>query len=64
MKAEWIIDPISHNELDEEEEKILRKAVNKIRDKQSKNFLKHLEEASKIVDDWPEWKQKALGGLR
>jgi hypothetical protein len=27
-------------------------------------FKEHLEEASKIVDNWPEWKKKAIQGLR
>lgn len=64
MKAEFIIDSISHDELDKEEEKILRKAVNKIKDKRSKNFLKHLKEAAETVNKWPKWKQRALGELR
>lgn len=64
MKAEFIINPISHHELNEEEEKILRRAVNKIRDKQSERFLEHLKKAAETVSGWPEWKQNALGGLR
>lgn len=64
MKAEFIIDPISHNDLNEKEEKILRRAVNKIRDKQLKNLLKHLKEAAETFNKWPKWKQNALGKLR
>lgn len=28
----------------------------------NERFLKHLEEASKIVATWPEWKRNILGG--
>jgi hypothetical protein len=27
-------------------------------------FVSHLENASKIVDSWPLWKQSVLGGLK
>lgn len=29
---------------------------------ENKGFLDRLKEASKTVDNWPEWKKKALGG--
>ncbi len=29
---------------------------------QSEAFLKHLEHASAVVQTWPEWKQRVLGG--
>ncbi len=29
----------------------------------SKEFIEHLERASKIVQKWPLWKQEILGGM-
>jgi hypothetical protein len=33
-------------------------------DLQNKHFLDHLEDASKQVDKWPEWKRNLLGGSK
>lgn len=56
-KAAGVVRDIDHLALDEEEVEILRKAVQKIRDKQSKEFGKSLKRASKIVKSWPKWKR-------
>lgn len=61
--ASWVIDPIKHNDLDVEEFKILQDAVRRIQDKRKREFVAHLDRASRIVSSWPEWKRNALGRL-
>ncbi|MHA1794805.1 MAG: hypothetical protein ACTSUK_01740 [Promethearchaeota archaeon] len=59
-KAEFIIDTIKNNELNETEANILRKAVKKIKDRRKKRFEKSLSQASAIFAKWPEWKKNCL----
>lgn len=63
MKAAFVVDSIKHLELDDIEEAILSKAVQKIRDRRIDRFKVHLKKASRIVASWPDWKRKAFGSL-
>lgn len=56
-KAVGIVRDIDHQTLDEEEIKILKDAVNKIKEKQRKEFDESGKQAARIVASWPKWKR-------
>lgn len=60
MNAKFIVQGIDYLDLTDEEIKILKGAVNIIKNKRKKHFIKHLKNASKIVSSWPEWKRNCL----
>lgn len=53
----FIIDPIAHCELNDEEIEILQEAVRKIQEKRKKRLINSLKQASEIVASWPKWKR-------